>query len=125
LNDLQRALLKKADRSISAAKILYDQDIDDAAISRAYYAVLYTAKALLLSKNLVYRKHSGVISAFGEHFVKTGLIDRKYHEIFIRAFSMRSIADYDPMAEIPDEDVKCLFEDVADFIEQVRKYLEK
>jgi len=46
-----------------------------AAVNRAYYAVFYAASAMLLTRGVERRKHSGVIGAFREHFVKTGLID--------------------------------------------------
>lgn len=47
----------------------------DVAVSRAYYAMFYAATALLHSQGISRKKHSGVHSAFGQQFVKTGLIE--------------------------------------------------
>jgi len=45
-----------------------------AAVSRAYYAMFYATTALLGSRGLWRSKHQGLIAAFGEQFVKPGLI---------------------------------------------------
>jgi uncharacterized protein (UPF0332 family) len=42
------------------------------AINRAYYAIFYAANALLSTQGLARGKHSGVIAAFRERFVKPG-----------------------------------------------------
>ncbi len=41
------------------------------ACNRAYYAIFYAASALLYSKGFSYGKHSAVIAAFRQHFIKT------------------------------------------------------
>ena len=51
------------------------------AINRAYYAIFYVANALLRTKGIVRSKHSGVIAAFRQHFVKPGLIEVEYGDI--------------------------------------------
>ena len=43
------------------------------AVNRAYYAIFYSANALLTTKGLERSKHSGVIAAFRQHFVKIGI----------------------------------------------------
>ncbi len=48
----QQALIKKAKRSLNAAKTLAEDEDYDFSVSRAYYAMLYVAQALLLSKEL-------------------------------------------------------------------------
>ena len=39
--------------------------------------MFYCAQAMLLTKNLSFSSHKGVISAFGEHFVKTGVFPKE------------------------------------------------
>lgn len=67
----------------------------DVATSRAYYAMFYAASALLASKGISRSKHSGVRSAFGEHFVKAGLIETEYAKMLGHAFDTRLDSDYD------------------------------
>lgn len=64
------AYLAKAKESIAAAKLLLSEEHCGFAAARAYYAMFYVAEALLLTKDLTFSKHAGVISALGEHFVK-------------------------------------------------------
>ena len=72
-------LLEKAARAIEAAISLLENGYPEFSTGRAYYAMFYTAEALLDEKNLKYSKHGGVHGAFGQHYVKTGLFDPKYH----------------------------------------------
>ncbi len=84
-----KALMTKAKRSLMAAKNLFSQEYYDFAISRAYYAMFYSAEALLLTKDLKFKKHAAVISAFGREFVKTGRFAEKYHRHLLDAFRER------------------------------------
>jgi len=58
---------------------LFDAGDLEFAAGRAYYAMFHVAQALLREKGFHYRKHAGVHAAYGEHFAKTGVLDRKYH----------------------------------------------
>lgn len=75
-----RKLLEKAKRALHAAETLLNEGDAEFATGRAYYALLYTAQALLRDKGIQFRKHSTVHSSFGKHFAKTGLMDAKYHK---------------------------------------------
>lgn len=70
--------LKRAHYDLEAAQSNLGQGFYGVAVNRSYYAMFYAASALLASEGLARSKHSGVISAFGEHFVKTGLIQVEY-----------------------------------------------
>jgi uncharacterized protein len=74
-----RLLLQKAEESLKAAQLLGAEVYRDFAASRAYYAMFYTAQALLLEKGLSFSSHSAVIAAFGREFAKTNALDPKLH----------------------------------------------
>jgi uncharacterized protein (UPF0332 family) len=59
------ALLDKARASHRAAVLLSQQGYPDFAASRAYYAMFYTAEALLLGRGLSFSSHAAAIAAFG------------------------------------------------------------
>ncbi|MCW5880595.1 MAG: hypothetical protein KIS91_06655 [Anaerolineae bacterium] len=42
----------------------------------------------------MFSSHQGVISAFGQHFAKPGLMDTSYHRALITACSRRQLGDY-------------------------------
>ena len=74
------------------------------AVNRAYYAIFYAANALLATKGLERSKHSGVIAAFREHFIKTGVIEIEYSDFYGAVMEDRQKGDYDEL-EVLDYDV--------------------
>jgi uncharacterized protein (UPF0332 family) len=89
MNADQEALLKKAEESIRAARLLTQEALPDFAIARAYYAMFYLAQALLNGKGLTFSKHGSTLSAFGLHFVKSGEVEAKFHQYLIKSFNLR------------------------------------
>jgi uncharacterized protein (UPF0332 family) len=87
--DLAKYRLELAEEKLDVAvKLLDDQAWRDAA-SRAYYAMFHAVRALLATKRLDSRKHSGVISLFNQHFVKAGLVSRDLGRILMTAKDFR------------------------------------
>jgi len=92
-------LIAKAERAIESARLLnHDGDVDGAC-NRAYYAMFDAAKAVLLATvpgidPTIGKTHSGLISAFGLHMVKTGLVPVEFGRAFNRAQDIRQVADY-------------------------------
>jgi uncharacterized protein (UPF0332 family) len=70
------ANLERAEQSVQAAKDLLASGYCDFAASRAYYAAFYAAVAILLTEELDFSKHSGVIASIHQRFVKTGKLER-------------------------------------------------
>ena len=66
----------------------------DSCVSRCYYAMFFMAEAALFTKNLSASSHKGVISLFGEHFIKTGIFDRDLGKALNDAYDKRLIGDY-------------------------------
>ena len=60
-----KPLVKKSKKFISTAKLLLDHGDYDSSVSRTYYAMFYIVEAILLTKNLKFKSHRGVISGFG------------------------------------------------------------
>ncbi|HIC91137.1 MAG TPA: HEPN domain-containing protein [Syntrophaceae bacterium] len=61
----------------------------NSATNRFYYAAFYAARSLLATQELDSSKHSGVISLFTKHFVKTGIIEPDKAKIFNKTLIMR------------------------------------
>ena len=93
------------------------------AINRAYYAVFYATNALLTTQGISRSKHSGVIAAFRQHFVKTGLIEAEYSDVYGRVMENRHVSDYELGLPV---DLQVVEEDLRDarrFVERVEKHL--
>lgn len=87
-------IMRKARRSLEAAKRNFDAGDYDFASSRAYYAAFYAVEGVLVTKELSFSKHSAVISAFIQHFVKTGRFPKELGKLLARLFRHRQLGDY-------------------------------
>jgi uncharacterized protein (UPF0332 family) len=117
-------LLEKARRAIEAAHVLLmGGNFPDFATGRAYYAMFYTAEALLEEKGLRFSKHGGVHGAFGEHYVKTGLFEPKFHRWLLNAFDQRIEGDYGTGIISVAEDAEMLIAQAKEFLEVTHRYL--
>ncbi|MFQ6126342.1 MAG: HEPN domain-containing protein [Candidatus Heimdallarchaeota archaeon] len=74
------SLLQRASRYLKSAELLLGSGDYESSVSRTYYAMYYSAQAMLLARNLSYSSHRSVISAFGEYFIKTGIFIEKWVE---------------------------------------------
>lgn len=106
MNDEAKLLIKKAQRSLIGAELLVEHDLAELAMSRAYYAMFYTASAFLLAKNLSFSSHSAVISAFGREFARENQSFRDFHRALIDAQDLRNRSDYDLDANISPSEAK-------------------
>ena len=120
-----RKLLDKGRRALNAAETLLREGDAEFAAGRAYYAMLHTAQALLREKGLQYRRHAGVHSAFGEHFAKTGLLDRKYHRWLLDAFDERLRGDYDFQTSFDTDSVAMWIAQAREFCDVAQRLLEE
>jgi uncharacterized protein (UPF0332 family) len=97
--------MRKAVRSLNAARLLLDNGYTDEACSRAYYAMFDAARAALLASSApveaeVARTHGGLLSAFSQHIVKPGKVAAEIGRSLGQAQHVRLIADYkgDPVS---------------------------
>jgi uncharacterized protein (UPF0332 family) len=118
------SLIKKARRYLKSAKILLEDKDYESSVSRVYYAMFYTAEAALLTKGLSFSSHKGVIAAFGEHFVKTGIFPKDMGRELNRAFEKRQIGDYEYTSVISKEDARQLLDSGNQFMEAIARWLE-
>lgn len=118
-----RELVEKAQRSLKAAEILFQQGYNDFSISRAYYAMFYSAQALLLTKEVRRTKHSGIIAAFNELFIHSGQLP---HELFIslrNAFEDRAEGDYG-LSTISEEQALSGISEARKFVAEINMIIE-
>jgi uncharacterized protein (UPF0332 family) len=113
--------LQMAEIKLSHARQILDIDLYDDAISRAYYAMFYAAKAALLSEGLDLRKHSSVVAKFRELFVITGRIEADYLRYLGRAQSARERSDYAPFIPASREDAIEILATAETFIARMKE----
>jgi uncharacterized protein (UPF0332 family) len=118
-------LMGKASRAAASAKLLLTSGDVDGACNRAYYARFDAARPALFWSNSpvaphVIKAHSGLISAFSLHLVKTGRLPVELGRVLNRASEIRMIADYTG-DEVTEDKALWVIEQAALFVETVRK----
>ena len=117
-------LMSKALQAAASAKILLDSGDADGACNRAYYAMFDAARAALLASGAladlnIGRTHSGLISAFSLHLVKTGRVTVELGKSLNKVEELRLVADYkgDP---IEDENAAWAVKQAQIFVETMQ-----
>jgi len=117
------SLIERADKYLKSSEMLLEEGDYESSVSRTYYAMFYAAEAVLLIKNLSFSSHRGVISAFGEHFIKTDIFPRDLGKEFNRAFEKRQLGDYEYTCVISKEEAREILEKGKDFVVKITEYL--
>ena len=118
-----KLLLEKSLRAIKSSELLLNENDYETSISRSYYAMFYAAEALLLTKNLKFSSHKSVISLFGQHYVKTGILKLEHGKNFSKAFEKRIISDYDFMITITKDQAQQSLLWAKEFTDDIKRYL--
>ena len=87
-------LIQKARRFLKSAELLLADGDFDSCVSRCYYAMFFMAEAALLTKGFRASSHKGVISLFGEQFIKSKLLREEIGKVLRRAYDSRQKGDY-------------------------------
>ena len=119
------ANLARARQSLAAAQALTSNAYYDFVASRAYYAAFYAATALLLSQELTFSKHSGVIASIHHKFVKTGRLDAQHGKNLNWLFELRGIGDYGGTVHVAKADAEQAIRAASEFLEAIKVLLGK
>ena len=119
--------MDKAMRCLKTADWAYQDGDMDGACNRAYYAMFNAAHATLQALNhpeaALAKTHSGLISAFGEHAVKTGQLPTEHGRAFAEVSKRRMVADYDGDG-MSGEDAEVAIRKSTAFVEAVTALLQ-
>jgi uncharacterized protein (UPF0332 family) len=117
--------LDAAREALASAKLNLDNDFFTTAASRTYYAVFYAASALLKAKGLAYSKHTAVLSAFRQHFIKTGIFPTKISDFYKIAFDTRQVGDYELATQFESEILRTNLAEAKTFVKEVERWLQQ
>ena len=85
---------KQAKESLVSAQRELEAKAYTFAVNRLYYSAFYAVSAALLERELSFKKHSGVRSAFHREFIKSGLLDVKWGKLYDQLFEDRQEGDF-------------------------------
>jgi len=108
-----------------AAELLFSEKLYSEVISRAYYAMMHAARAILLIKNIETSTHKGLVTMFALHFIKEEEIEEKYGKLLKRAAGEREEGDYEVTRQFTKEEAAARIEESKEFVQRIKNYLKK
>jgi uncharacterized protein (UPF0332 family) len=122
---LARHRMAQARETLAEADQLLASQAFRGAVNRLYYAAFYAARALLATRDMDAARHTGLITLFQQHFVKTGLVPAETGKALARAFEKRQNSDYGDFATIDPADAQDLSRAVHAFVHACGELLQR
>jgi len=110
--------LERADESIKAAQLLYENKLFTPAMNRIYYSMFYSVQALLVLNEKAFSKHGQVKGYFNKEFIKSGVFPKEFGKLFNTVFEYRQKFDYVDLL-VPEEEL------ISDHILEAQKFIDK
>lgn len=120
-----RYRIESAWKTYGAAKVLAEGSFWNSALNRLYYAAFYAVNALLVYHGVNTKSHSAVKTQFSLHFIKTGLVDKKFGRLFSQLFDWRQKGDYENVFDYDRETIEPLFQPVEEMISLIEAEVKK
>ena len=115
--------LNKATECITAAEAALESGSLPTAINRSYYCIFHAMRAVISLDTYDSSKHSGIISFFRQHYIKTSIFPVEFSDIIERAFKTRSKSDYDDFYIFTKSEAQRQITDAKTFLEAVKTYV--
>jgi uncharacterized protein (UPF0332 family) len=115
--------LSRAKQAFAEGDYLLTKKAFMGAVNRFYYAGFYAARALLAIQELDSSRHSGVISLFQKHFVKSGLVSAENAKALPRAFEKRQKSDYGDFSTVTSAEARSVRAEIKSFLKDCEHVL--
>lgn len=92
-------------------------------MSRCYYAAYHAAQAVLLTEGLNAKTHTGLITLFALHFVKTGKIEPRFGRLLSNLKDDRDEGDYEVVSYLDKETAENALREAGEFVLRIKDYL--
>jgi uncharacterized protein (UPF0332 family) len=122
-NDYISYRLQRASDTLNDAKLLADNGRWNSCINRLYYASFYAVSALLYFHSIETKTHKGVRIKFMSDFIKTGLFDKDFGNLFSDLFDWRQEGDYSDFVAFDKDLTIPLINKSEEFLATIKTYL--
>jgi len=123
MNDLAKYRLERAKEDLDHSV----KDFNDGALrvanNRAYYSIFHSMRAVLALEGKDFKKHSGVISYFNQHYIKTKIFPLDLYNLISAASEIRNASDYDDFYIASVEETREQIESAKLIYDLVEKYI--
>lgn len=110
--------LERANESVKAAQLLFENKLYIPAMNRIYYSMFYSVQALLILNEKAFSSHSQVKGYFNKEFIKSGIFPKEFGKLFNTVFEYRQKFDYVDLI-VPDEEL------ISDYITESKRFIDK
>ena len=115
--------LEKADRFLKQAGMMCDMEQWDMAANRYYYACFHAVQALFVHNGLASRRHKGMLTQLGLHFVKPGIIEDRLGAFLTRMEQLREKGDYNCLFDVTKDELLTFVEPAHELIEKIKQLI--
>ena len=124
-SELVKFRFDKAKSTLNEIEVHIQNELWATAVNRLYYACFYAVSALLASKDINSKTHSGTKQMFGLHFLKPGIISEQSGECYTIIFDLRLSGDYIDYFVFEPNEVLALLQPARDLIAEIQEVLSK
>ena len=121
--DLMKYRIEQSKECLKSAELLVREGAFRDAANRSYYCILHAMRAILALEKFDSKKHSGVISAFRQKYIKTGIFAAYFSDIIGDAFEVRGDSDYEDFYVVSQQQISEQIENAKLFLKAVEKYI--
>lgn len=117
--------IERAEEMYQDALLLSDEKRWKSCINRLYYSCFQLLDALMFSKGMKYKTHSGLKNSFFQNYIKSGAMDKDLGKLYDKLFNWRNEGDYSVFVDFAEEDVKPLIPQVKEFLNTLESLIKK
>ena len=122
--DLAEYRIEQAKECLSVAEMMVGKSAKSS-VNRSYYCIFHAMRAVLAFDHFDSNKHSGIISAFRQKYIKTEIFAASFSRIIGDAFEVRNDSDYEDFMDISETQAVQQIENAKLFLGAVEKYLSR
>ncbi len=116
---------EKSKEMLSDAAKTFKDNMYKTSVNRSYYAVLHSARSLLILKGIDPVRHDSVKTMISLHFIKTNTLPRNVIKFFKNLLSLRTDVDYGDFDFVEKPDAENAIKQANNFIEIVEPVRQK
>ena len=115
--------LERANESIKAAELMFDNGFYFSAMNRIYFPMFYSIHALVILNEMSFSKHGQVKGYFNKEFINGGIFPKDVGMLFNTVFEYRHKFDYMDLVMPEKELISFYILEAKKFIKTISDYI--